>query len=583
MGLLGLPQFIVMLIAAVVSGAVPLTSAGVPASSASVFTHDQPVAAQPAVSTQASAEKTFAPAPQQLTADNARDLNPTASGTRVEPLVNHGSSATPQSTVQKGASPALSASDQALSSTLSYTRPATRDELRAFDEQRSLHTSLTAAQSRPDVPNRSLGVDVASYQGGDLTKYARAGATFAIVKVTEGTNYVNPFAQAQIASAIRNRMQVDAYFFAHYGSDSNAARREANYAADNAQRLGLPKGAYFAVDWETNVGGNRTANTNAMIAAMGVLKSRGYLPLAYSGAYNLHGHLDVNAIIRAFPNSIWVASYKTTQPQSYADFNYFPSMPGVAIWQFADNFKGFSPAVDGNINVLPLNTSGSAPAPTPAPKPAPKPQPKPTPKPKDPLAGCPANPFKDAQTGWYANAVRYVNCKKVMTGYSDGSGRFGPNDELSRVDAAVLLWRRAGKPTVKTRTHYSDQQQIPGYATMAVNWAAGKKIMNGYGNSNAFGAKQTLRRQEAAKIIAEASNTKVSAPSAKDRAAYNKLENSSATTKDLVNYMVWANARHLITGWKTATGANADPWGTVSRAQMAQIMANAMQNGIFKR
>lgn len=202
-------------------------------------------------------------------------------------------------------------------------------------------------------------------------------------------------------------------------------------------------------------------------------------------------------------------------------------------------------------------------------------------KPSDPLAGCSANPFVDAQTGWAANAIRYVNCKGVMTGYANRSHRFGTNDWLLRVDAATLLWRRAGRPTVRTRTHYRDQKRIPAYARMAVDWAAQNHVMNGYGSANMFGAGNYLTRQEAAKIMARASGAKVGRPSKADLASYMRLFRAKSTFPGLLDYMVWAHKNGVINGWDTAAGRDADPWGRVSRGQMAMIMANAMQKGVF--
>lgn len=215
----------------------------------------------------------------------------------------------------------------------------------------------------------------------------------------------------------------------------------------------------------------------------------------------------------------------------------------------------------------------------------PKPDQPDKPKPEDPLKGCPANPFMDAKTGWYASAVRYVNCKGMMMGYTDKTGaatnHFGPNDKLKRVDAVVLLWRRAGKPKATTKTHYKDQKQIPSYAVEAVAWAAEKHIMNGYGALNEFGARSYLTRQEAAKILAKAAGVAVGEPSAKDLAAYEQAKHASTTHSDLLRYMVWAYTNKVINGWDLPTGRDVDPWGVVSRAQMAKIMANSMQHGIF--
>lgn len=83
--------------------------------------------------------------------------------------------------------------------------------------------------------------------------------------------------------------------------------------------------------------------------------------------------------------------------------------------------------------------------------------------------------------------------------------------------------------------------------------------------------------------MAEAAGAHVGIPSSSDLAAYNTLENAGKTFPGLLNYMVWANAHHVINGWDHETVRDADPWGVVTRAQMAQIMANAMQKGVLAK
>ncbi len=63
------------------------------------------------------------------------------------------------------------------------------------------HTINAAKKKKKSVKARSYGVDVANYQSSSLKSHANAGASFAIVKVSEGTGYRNPKASAQIASA----------------------------------------------------------------------------------------------------------------------------------------------------------------------------------------------------------------------------------------------------------------------------------------------------------------------------------------------------------------------------------------------
>lgn len=210
--------------------------------------------------------------------------------------------------------------------------------------------------SSSTVSKRSYGVDVASYQSASVNY---TGAKFAFVKVTEGTEYVNPKAEAQIKSAKAHGLMVMGYFYANHSASVSKARAEAKYAVAKAKAYGIPVGSYLADDWEqgsgNSVNGGASANTDAVIAAMQVIKEAGYKPLIYSGAYNLRNHLSISRIVKSFGSCLWVASYKVSGRQDYADFGYFPSMDGVAIWQFADNYKGYN--VDGNICVVDLKTS----------------------------------------------------------------------------------------------------------------------------------------------------------------------------------------------------------------------------------
>lgn len=210
--------------------------------------------------------------------------------------------------------------------------------------------------SSSNVSKRSYGVDVASYQS-SVVNYP--DAKFALVKLTEGTSYLNPKAGAQIKSAKDNDLLVAGYFYANHSGSTTKAKAEASYAVSKAKALGIPAGSYIADDFEQGSGNNTTGsvtdNTNAIMAAMQVIKDAGYKPLIYSGVYVLRNHVSVSRIIKSFGTCLWVASYKVSGRQDYADFNYFPTMDGVAIWQFADNYHGLG--VDGNICLVDLKTS----------------------------------------------------------------------------------------------------------------------------------------------------------------------------------------------------------------------------------
>lgn len=86
---------------------------------------------------------------------------------------------------------------------------------------------------------------------------------------------------------------------------------------------------------------------------MKICHDAGYKVGLYSGAYVLRQHVDTAKIVKKYGTCLWVASYATTGRIDKPNFNDFPSMNGVAIWQFTDNWCGLS--VDGNISLINLH------------------------------------------------------------------------------------------------------------------------------------------------------------------------------------------------------------------------------------
>ena len=222
-------------------------------------------------------------------------------------------------------------------------------------------THQVAQAATDTVPAKSAGVDVSSWQGKDLTQQAKSGAQFAVVKVSEGTNYQNPRAQGQISSAEQNNMMTLGYHYTHFGDNSNQAVQEGNYAVNSAKSAGLQQGSYLAADWEQDPNNKTTGsiedNTNAITSFMDTVHNGGYNPMLYSSESLLKNKVDTNKITEKYPNSLWVAKYKTNGREDNPDYNYFPSMDNVAIWQYTQNWRGQN--VDGNVNVVPLSNKGN--------------------------------------------------------------------------------------------------------------------------------------------------------------------------------------------------------------------------------
>ena len=208
------------------------------------------------------------------------------------------------------------------------------------------------------MANRDYVVDVAAYQPTSMSAYKHAGAHQVIVKLTEGTGYFNPKASAQIKSTHANHMYLHAYHFATFGNSVSRARKEAKFFVAEAKRHNISKKRYLFLDWETgdgNVVVNGTySNTKAIMAFMKVCHDAGYKVGLYSGAYVLRQHVDTTKIVKKYGTCLWVASYATMGRIDTPNFNYFPSMDGIAIWQFTDNWCGLN--VDGNITLKGLIT-----------------------------------------------------------------------------------------------------------------------------------------------------------------------------------------------------------------------------------
>ena len=124
------------------------------------------------------------------------------------------------------------------------------------------------------------------------------------------------------------------------------------------------------------------------------------------------------------------------------------------------------------------------------------------------LAGNPA-PTEDAtftdcvDGAWYANAIAWAQEEGIFSGYS-GSTNFGPEDKLTREQAAIVLWRAAGEPEAETDLSvYPDADEISDYAQDAVAWVIEQGIILGReeGGQRWIAPQDTCSRAEIAAIL----------------------------------------------------------------------------------
>ncbi|GAO99097.1 GH25 family lysozyme [Fructobacillus ficulneus] len=205
--------------------------------------------------------------------------------------------------------------------------------------------AVTAGQA--GVPRIDV-VDVSSYQGyltaQDYVTMKNAGVRGIIVKLTEGSTYVNKYAQAQIANAKAAGLQVSAYHYADYTNPSTA-QAEANHFADVAQQYGFKSSDLLIDDLEdgVTVSGNVSQNAKAFNDQ---LQSRGF---ANTTLYTYISYKNSNSLDTSFvggDSKVWIAQYPYT-PSSDSLWN-----TGFGMWQWSSNvsFNGISGRFDVSID-----------------------------------------------------------------------------------------------------------------------------------------------------------------------------------------------------------------------------------------
>lgn len=203
--------------------------------------------------------------------------------------------------------------------------------------------------------SRAQGTDLSRYQGYTAVK-GQASDEFAISQIG-GINangiYTQATYQSQVATGIAQGLRMHTYIWYQVGGDKQAAKQCMDYFLPRVQ---TPKRSIVALDYEDGASCNRSANTDAIIYAMRRIKQSGYTPIYYSYKPYTLSHVDYKRILAEFPNSLWIAAYKDYAVTTSPDYSYFPSLDGIAEWQFTSMYK--AGGLDGNVDLLGITQNG---------------------------------------------------------------------------------------------------------------------------------------------------------------------------------------------------------------------------------
>lgn len=174
--------------------------------------------------------------------------------------------------------------------------------------------------------------------------------------------------------------------------------------------------------------------------------------------------------------------------------------------------------------------------------------------------------FTDVTPGnWFYEAVEYCRGNGLMAG--KGSGRFAPNDNMTRAELATVLYRHAESPTVTVSPDFTDVKEDTWY-TRAVAWAQEINIVSGYGNGR-FGTNDPVRREDIAVIFWRYAGR----PEVGKDAEFADMSKVSGYALEAVD---WARVNGIVSG----KGNNRfDPKGCATRAEVATILMNFSKPG----
>lgn len=199
------------------------------------------------------------------------------------------------------------------------------------------------------------GVDWAIYQG-DQGRFGYAHDKFAIAQIG-GYNAKGIYEQStyktQVASVIAQGKRAHTYIWYDTYGNMDIAKHTMDYFLPKIQ---TPKGSIVALDFEHGASSDRNANTETILYGMRRIKQAGYTPMYYSYKPFTLQYVDYQQIIKEFPNSLWIAGYPSYNVTPEPLYNYFPSMDGVAIWQFTSTY--IAGGLDGNVDLTGITDNG---------------------------------------------------------------------------------------------------------------------------------------------------------------------------------------------------------------------------------
>lgn len=216
-------------------------------------------------------------------------------------------------------------------------------------------TVLLTPNAQVYAAKGDLGPDWSKYQGMQGL-FAQSNDKFVIAQVggTYGGSYIDQATyKTQVAAAIAAGKRAHSYIWFQVGSSKTLAKAALDRFLPKIQ---TPKGSIVALDYEAGASSNASANTAMLVYALQRIKDAGYQPALYSGKAYFETHVNTATIQSKFGSILWVARYPSSKVTLKPNYKYFPSMNGVAMWQFTSS--ALAGGLDYSVDMTGITDSG---------------------------------------------------------------------------------------------------------------------------------------------------------------------------------------------------------------------------------
>lgn len=178
------------------------------------------------------------------------------------------------------------------------------------------------------------GIDISKHQGNiDWNAVKASGINFALIKATEGVDYIDPNFTTNAQGAAAAGLNIGAYHFLRAGD----VQKQASQFIDAIKPYQWNYPIICDVEHAELQSLGKAAITDMVVTFCEAVRAAGYTPMVYANPYWCSTYLDMT---RLSAYDLWLAHYNVDSPSTKNPFT---------IWQYTST--GSVPGISGNVDL----------------------------------------------------------------------------------------------------------------------------------------------------------------------------------------------------------------------------------------